>query len=84
MRKGILVVLASLIFSASKAEAQPANIYTFPGPNVDLGQSYIGREVSGGHYIGGRGNTVYVFENGFRLFAISPQMVAAPLGRVFG
>ncbi|MCI0404624.1 MAG: glycoside hydrolase [candidate division Zixibacteria bacterium] len=59
MRKGILAAVASLILSAGKAEAQP-NIYTFPGPDVDLGQSSNARVVSGGHYIGGRGDTVYV------------------------
>ncbi len=29
MRKGILAVVAGLILSANKAEAQPPNIYTF-------------------------------------------------------
>jgi len=41
------------------AFAQP-NIYTFPSPDIDLGQSSNARVVSGGHYIGGRGDTVYV------------------------
>lgn len=51
-----LFLLASTLLSFS----QPANIYTFPGPDVDLGQSSIFRVVSGGHYIGGRGDTIYV------------------------
>lgn len=49
-----------LVISASLSFSQPANLYTFPGPDVDLGQSNIGRVVSGSHYIGGRGDTVYV------------------------
>ncbi len=60
MRKMTWALLA-LIFASSPTSAfAQSNLYTFPGPDVDLGPSYLGRVVSGGHYIGGRGDTVYV------------------------
>ncbi len=65
MRKGILAVLAILTFSASDAESQPANLYTF-GPDVEIteappddGTSILFYS-SGQHYTAFRGDTVYV------------------------
>ncbi|MGE5693141.1 MAG: hypothetical protein ACM3YF_05110, partial [Candidatus Zixiibacteriota bacterium] len=37
-----------------------ANIFTFPGPEMDLGVDYTLPQGSGKHYIGARGDTVYV------------------------
>ncbi|HXF49171.1 MAG TPA: hypothetical protein VNL73_07085 [Verrucomicrobiae bacterium] len=54
-----LIVMGAVFLLSGGAFAQ-SNIYTFPGPDVDLGQSSRVRVVSGGHYIGGRGDTVYV------------------------
>ncbi|MCI0557639.1 MAG: hypothetical protein MN733_04030 [Nitrososphaera sp.] len=59
MQKGMLVVLAGLVLSASRAATQLPNIYTFSG-DVDLGVDYTLFQSSGGHYIGARGDTVYV------------------------
>ena len=60
VRKLTWALLASILASMpSLPFAQPANLYTFPGPDVDLGQ--VGPMASSGqHFIGGRGDTIYV------------------------
>ncbi len=57
-RKFPLLLATGLVLLFSGAVFSQSNLYTFPGPDVDLGQG--GTSSSGFHYIGGRGDTVYV------------------------
>ncbi len=68
-----------------------SNLYTFPGPDVDLGPG--GTFSSGFHYIGGRGDTIYVLRvttaastfchkstDGGRTFSSGVQVNSTPAG----
>lgn len=65
MQKGILVVVAGLILSAAKAEAQPDSIFAF-SPELKITESgeYDGNSLgfysAGQHFTAYRGDTVYV------------------------
>ncbi len=55
----LLLATGVVLSFSGVAFSQPANLYTFSG-DVDLGVDYIGFGSSGLHYIGSRGDTVYV------------------------
>ena len=58
-KSGWLLLFGIILLFNGVALAQ-SNIYTFPGPDVDLGRIDVGTNSSGQHYIGGRRATVYV------------------------
>jgi hypothetical protein len=66
-KKTLLFAIGVVLLFFGVALSQPSNIYTFTG-DVDLGRVDINFVSSGQHYIGGRGDTVYVIRsNGWTL-----------------